>query len=347
MKPVTVPFFISHNGCPHTCVFCDQRAIAGADGSLPSAAQIVEKIEQWRSTAGERPLEVAFFGGTFTALPSVTQRELLMPLQVFREAGVLRAVRISTRPDAIDMQQMEILRTLGVATVELGVQSLDDSVLSASGRGHTAQDSLNAIRQLKDSGFVVGAQLMPGLPGDSPLLALDSLKQVIAAGVDFVRIYPVVVLRGTELARLFQAGIYQPLSLAQGIIIGKILLHYAMQKGVPVIRIGLQADQGLNEQSIVGGCWHPALGQLVRSALYADLLAEVVPDNSMVTIGCQSGRYSDVAGEKNSTLNLLAARGVTARITADGTLSTDQLTIETAGTRTMYSIITDLHYSIP
>ena len=206
MKPVTVPFFISHQGCPHTCVFCDQRTISGASGVLPTAEQIRDRIELWRGTAGDRPLEVAFFGGTFTALPDELQTSLLAPLQPLLENGTLTSVRISTRPDYIDDGRVVWLSHMGVRTIELGVQSLDDAVLAASGRGHTALESLHAINCIKKLGLRVGAQLMPGLPGDTPLSSLASLEQVIAAGADFLRIYPTVVLYGTELARRYAAG---------------------------------------------------------------------------------------------------------------------------------------------
>ena len=276
MKKVTVPFFISHQGCPHTCVFCDQRTISGASGVLPTSEQIRDRINLWSSTAGGRPLEVAFFGGTFTALPGEIQAELLAPLQPFLENGTLDSVRISTRPDSIDSGRVAWLKEMGVQTIELGVQSLDDAVLNASGRGHTAAESLNAIRCIKASGLQAGAQLMPGLPGDTPASSLAALEQVIAAGADFLRIYPAVVLKGTELARRYAAGEFMPLSFERGVSLCKILLQRAMQDGIPVIRIGLQADQGLDTDHLLAGCWHPALGQLVRSGLYLDLISRFV-----------------------------------------------------------------------
>ncbi|MFZ2948552.1 MAG: radical SAM protein, partial [Desulfuromonadaceae bacterium] len=237
MKPVTVPFFISHQGCPHTCVFCDQRTISGASGVLPTTEKIRARVDLWRSTAGGRPLEVAFFGGTFTALPEETQSELLAPLQSLLESGALAAVRISTRPDYIDSGRVAWLSEKGVRTIELGVQTTDDMVLSASGRGHSAADSLAAIRCIKNGGLQAGAQLMPGLPGDTPASSLASLEQVIAAGADFLRIYPAIVLRGTELARLYEAGEFVPLSLDRGVSLCALLLQRAMLAGIPVIRI--------------------------------------------------------------------------------------------------------------
>ena len=346
MKPVTVPFFISHQGCPHTCVFCDQRAISGANGTLPTAEQIVSRIDLWRSTAGNRPLEVAFFGGTFTALPEKIQLELLAPLKPLLGSGEIRSVRISTRPDYIDAGRVAWLAEKGVRTIELGVQSLDDTVLAASGRGHTAAASLAAISCIKDAGVTAGVQLMPGLPGDTATSSLRSLERAIAGGADFFRIYPTVVLRGTELADRYAAGEFTPLPLGRGISLCKLLLQRAMQAEIPVIRIGLQADHGLNDDSILAGCWHPALGQLVRSQLYADLVCRFVPPGRRITVFCRPERLSDVVGVRRGNVQRLADLGVQMSVAADATLKNEELAIQTEDSTDTYSVISDLHYSI-
>ncbi len=346
MKPVTVPFFISHQGCPHTCVFCDQRTISGANGTLPNVFQIRDKIDLWRSTAGERPLEVAFFGGTFTALPEDIQAELLAPLQPFLENGTVNSVRISTRPDCIDADHVAWLSERGVRTIELGVQSMDDAVLAASGRGHFAAASLNAIRIIKNAGLQAGAQLMPGLPKDTPLSSLASLEQVISAGADFLRIYPTVVIRGTELARRYTAGEFMPLSLERGVSLCKQLLQRAMQADIPVIRIGLQNEAGLNADSVLAGCRHPALGQLVRSQLYEDLICNFVSSGDHATVYSHPARLSDVVGTKRNNLRRQTERGVRMQVGVDDTLKKDELKVEMQDKCTIYSIVKDLHYSI-
>lgn len=346
MKPVTVPFFISHQGCPHTCVFCDQRAISGAKGTLPSAEQILARVDLWRSTAGGRPLEAAFFGGTFTALPERVQTELLAPLQPLLEAGTLGSVRISTRPDSVDAGTVARLSEMGVRTIELGVQSMDDAVLAASGRGHLAAESLAAIRCIKEGGLKAGAQLMPGLPGDTPASSFSSLEQVISAGADFLRIYPTVVLKGTELARRYAAGEFMPLSLERGVSLCKLLLQRAMRSGVPVIRIGLQADNALDVETVLAGCWHPALGQLVRSGLYADLLLRFVPPGHCVTVRCNPARLSDLVGVKRVNLLSQAERGVQLRVVPDANVNREELKVETEESTAIYSIVKDLYYSI-
>lgn len=328
------------------CAFCDQRTISGASGVLPTAEMIRAKIDLWRSTSVGRPLEAAFFGGTFTALPHEIQARLLMPLQPFLKDGTLQSIRISTRPDYIDVDHVTWLSSAGVRTIELGIQSMNDGVLTASGRGHSAADSLDAISCIKKTGLIVGAQLMPGLPGDTPASSLCSLEQVIAAGADFLRIYPTVVIAGTELARQYLAGTFSPLSLDRGVTLSKVLLHRAMQAGIPVVRIGLQADHGLDEEHILAGCWHPALGQLVRSQLYDDLLCRVAPSETCVKICCHPARLSDVVGMKQGNLLRQAERGVSIQVVSDAALAREELKVTTDKTTTIYSIIKDCNYSI-
>jgi histone acetyltransferase (RNA polymerase elongator complex component) len=349
VRKVTVPFFISHQGCPHTCVFCDQRVISGSSGEIPTAEEILAKIGVWRSTAGERPLEAAFFGGSFTALPAAVQDRLLQPLQGLLASGDITSVRISTRPDCIDDATVTRLAGQGVTVVELGVQSMDDGVLDLSLRGHSAADSEAAIRCIREGGLTVGAQLMPGLPGDTPAKSFQSLQRVIAAGADFLRFYPVIVLRGTELARRFQSGDYVPLTVDEGVQLCKVLLHEAMLAAVPVIRIGLQADAGLNKTTVLGGCWHPSLGRLTRSELYFDLLCRLLADapaGRPCTIRCHPSRISEVTGQGRINLTRLEDRVASAQVKGDESLAKVELVVDNLDHRFKGNIVTDLQYTI-
>lgn len=349
MNKVTVPFFISHQGCPHTCVFCDQRVISGSLGDIPTAENLLAKIGAWQQTAGDRPLEVAFFGGTFTALPVAVQDQLLQALQGLLASGEIRSVRISTRPDCIDDATVRRLAQQGVTTIELGVQSMDDGVLERSGRGHSSADSEAAIRCIKAGGLSTVAQLMPGLPGDTPTKSLHSLKKVIAAGADFLRFYPVIVLRGTELARRFQSGDYVPLTVEEGVQLCKVLLHESMRADVPVIRIGLQADTGLNESTVLGGCWHPSLGRLTRSELYFDLLCKMfsgIPAGQPGTILCHPARISEVTGQGWINLKRLEARVESALVKTDESLMKEELVVVGVNHCIKGNIVSDLQYTI-
>lgn len=349
MRKVTVPFFISHQGCSHTCVFCDQRAISGSSGEIPSSEDILAKIGIWQQTVGVRSLEVAYFGGSFTAMPVTVQDQLLQPLQGLLASGDITSVRISTRPDYIDGEIVARLARQGVATIELGVQSMDDGVLDQSVRGHCAADSEAAIRCIKAAGLSVGAQLMPGLPGDSPVKSFNSLKRVIAAGADFLRIYPVIVLRGTDLARRYQSGDYVPMSIDKGVQLCKVLLHESMKAAVPVIRIGLQADEGLNSTTVLGGCWHPSLGRLVRSELYFDLLCTLlsgIPADEPCTIRCHQSRISEVYGQGRINLVRLGHRVRSAKVTSDETLMKEELVVDSLNQSIKGNFVTDLQYRI-
>jgi histone acetyltransferase (RNA polymerase elongator complex component) len=349
VKKVTVPFFISHQGCTHACIFCDQRTITGFSGAIPSAEEILSKIATWHQTAGDRPLEVAFFGGSFTALPVEVQDHLLHPLQPLLASGDIMSVRVSTRPDCIDTAIVKRLAGLGVTTIELGVQSMDDEVLDRAVRGHSASDSEAAIRCIKAGGLAVGAQLMPGLPGDTPSKSFNTLQRVIAAGADFIRIYPVLVLRGTELARRFEAGEYVPMTVDEGVQLCKVLLHAAMRAGVPVIRIGLQADEGLNKDTVLGGCWHPSLGRLTRSELYFDLLCKLLADapaEMSCTIFCHPSRISEVTGQGRINLKRLGDLTASVQVKPDQGLAKEELRLDCSEQCNKGNIITDLQYTI-
>lgn len=349
MKRVTVPFFISHQGCPHTCIFCDQQIISGTIGQLPTSDEIIAKVQAWQRSAGSCSMEVAFFGGTFTALALDIQEQMLWPLQSLLAAGEIDSVRISTRPDCIAADHVGWLADRGVRTIELGVQSMDNSVLAAAGRGHDAASSDVAIRCIRDHGLSVGAQLMPGLPGDTPAISLRSLECVIAAGVDFVRIYPALVLRGTELARRFEVGEYSPLGLDEGITLCKVLLHTALKAGVDVIRIGLQDDEGLNSGSVLAGCQHPAFGQLVRSELYYDLLRQLasgLPNAASLSIHCHPSRVSDVIGQSRVNLKRLFEKGRALEVKTDISLLKEEVAIYYLDYHCKGHVVTDLQFNI-
>lgn len=294
-------------------------------------------------------MEVAFFGGTFTALALHIQEQLLTPLQPLLASGEIESIRISTRPDCIDTDHVAWLADRGVRTIELGVQSMDDTVLAAAGRGHDSAASAAAIFCIRTHGLSVGAQLMPGLPEDSPATSLRSLELVIAAGVDFVRIYPALVLHGTELARRFDDGEYSPLCLAEGVRLCKVLLHTALKAGIDVIRIGLQADQGLNSGSVLAGCQHPAFGQLVRSELYYDLLHKLslsLPDSEPFIIHCHPSRVSDVIGQARVNLIRLQGQGRVLEVKPDVSLTLEEVAIHHIKYSCKGHIITDLNFDI-
>ncbi len=350
MKPLIVPFFVSHQGCPHQCIFCDQVKIAG-NGNIPSAAELLGRIAAYRASGGGRPVEVAFYGGTFTGLPESTITRLLQPLQPLLARGEIRTIRVSTRPDAVDPAIAGYLGRMGVGTVELGVQSMDDHVLALAGRGHTAGHTVEACRILKEAGLAVGMQLMPGLPGDTPEKALASLHRVLELRPGFLRIYPALVIDGTGLAALHAAGGFTPLSLDEAVCLCKIMLHAALAAEVPVIRIGLQATAEMDSPgTVLAGPYHPAFRQLVEAELFYDLLRKLtadMPPAGKATVRCSPERISDVTGQKRRNLQrLLCERGVAVdRVMADNSLSPLDIVVESGRDIMKGNVVLHLDYA--
>jgi histone acetyltransferase (RNA polymerase elongator complex component) len=337
LKPVVIPFFIAHLGCPHRCVFCDQEKISGARGVLPTAEEMLGTVARYRASSPGREREVAFYGGTFTALPREDQSYLLGALQPLLASGDLSSLRLSTRPDAVDLETASFLKAMGVRTVELGVQSMNEEVLRLSGRGHSARDAELALRVLQEAGITVGVQLMPGLPGDSDQRSLDSLEHVLALRPSFLRIYPTLVLAGTELATLYGAGKFQPQSLEQAVSLCRRMLLAARRAGIPVIRLGLQPTAELESPGVLlAGPYHPAFGQLVESELYYDLmcvLATGIPQGSRVSFLAPAGRTSDLVGQGRRNLKRLAERFgiVVTKVKEDAGLAGSEITLQWSG----------------
>jgi histone acetyltransferase (RNA polymerase elongator complex component) len=284
MRQFIIPIFIPYSGCPFRCIFCNQERIAG-EGSGVDIEDIKKTVDTWLSqsdlknprykTAMDR--QIAFYGGTFTALPLEKQEAILSSVSRYLEDGVIDTVRVSTRPDRISPENLAMLKRYRVRTVELGVQSMDSRVLSLSERGYSADDVRNACSLLKRYGFHMGIQIMPGLPGDTWDSSLSTVDEVIKLRPDFVRIYPAVVIRDTGLADLYLSGSYKPLSLEDAVMLCKILLMKLEFNNIPVIRIGLQHAPSLVESGVIlGGPFHSALRQLVESEIAYDIMKNII-----------------------------------------------------------------------
>jgi len=265
-----IPFFIPHYGCPHQCVFCNQRNITGQNHPDDTSA-IPGKINRYLNTHDtSEPVEIAFYGGSFTALPLEVQQAYLENVRPFLRSGRVRNIRLSTRPDYISNRILKFLKEHLVTVIELGAQSMDDNVLVSSGRGHTSDDTMNAVEHLKELGFEVGLQLMPGLPGDTAKnFVKKTIDNVIAIKPGFVRLYPVLVIKGTPLENLYRNGYYQPLALDEAVDLcceAAVKLEHA---GIDVIRIGLQPTEELEKPgTILAGPFHPSFRQLVDSLIF-------------------------------------------------------------------------------
>ncbi len=280
LKPLIIPIFIPHQGCPHRCSFCNQTAIT-ADSAPVDLETSIERYLAYAS-AKRGPAQVAFYGGNFLGLDRLAVTTLLERLNPWLENGQIAGIRFSTRPDTITQERLGWIAPYPVDTIELGVQSMNDTVLHRTRRGHTAADTRHAVERLKNHSYQIGIQLMLGLPGDNAKSALDSAEEVTALAPDFVRIYPTLVLAGSPLANTYKAGDYTPLSLAEAVDQAKALVRRFHHYNIPVIRLGLQAADGLEDPAIVlAGPYHPAFGHIVYASLYRDaahaLLAQAAP----------------------------------------------------------------------
>ncbi len=267
-RECVIPVFVPHLGCPNDCVFCNQRRISGSL-SPATARDVQAAIEKAAAVAppqgGGRQL--AFYGGSFTAIPAAQQEELLGAAQPYLEAGAIDSLRLSTRPDAIDGEVLARLRRYGVETVELGAQSMSDRVLELSGRGHTARDVAEASGMVKAAGFKLILQMMTGLPGSDEESDVETARRIAALRPDGVRIYPTVIVRDTALYDLWRAGKYREHSVEDAVRACARILPVFETAGIPVIRLGLNPTEELSGGDAAEGAYHPALGELVRARI--------------------------------------------------------------------------------
>lgn len=321
------PLFLPHAGCPQRCCFCAQ-ALTGGE-ARPDPLDAARCLDAILPEQGEG--EIAFYGGSFTLLAESEQQRWLELGARFIAAGRIKALRLSTRPDAVSAVTAERLAGFGVATVELGCQSFDDAVLMQSGRGHAAAAAGRAVSNLHGQGIAVGLHLMPGLPGAGNDEALCSLAAALQLAPAFLRIHPTVVLRGTELERLYASGAYRPLELDAAVALCAAMLRRCRTAGVPVIRLGLLGNQELDEgEAVVAGPYHPAFGQLVRSRLWLERLLELA-ETGLRSFRIHPSDLADVFGHGRSNHAALLARDAT--LSFERTAEVPRESIESAGLR--------------
>lgn len=271
------PVFLPFAGCPYRCVFCAQDKQTGQDeADLESILHTLEMDLDEALALGRGPYELAYFGGTFTALPSPWPEAFLGLAMRYRERGLITHVRCSTRPDCVDEPSLALLRAQGLDMVELGIQSFDDDALKASGRGYTGDVARAACEEVKASGLALGVQFLPGLPGDRPGMFASDMRIAADLEPETARLYPCLVINGTPMVRMWERGEYEPWSLKRAKVELSEVLPVLWEKNVRIIRLGL-APEGTLEGNILAGPWHPAFGQSVRGmALLKILRAEIV-----------------------------------------------------------------------
>lgn len=272
-----IPIFIPHKGCPNDCVFCNQKAITArsADVSVQDVKNIIESYLPTLQGRKLQTIEAAFFGGSFTGIPIEEQSAFLKAAKAYKEKGLIHKIHMSTRPDYINEEILENLKAHDADIIELGVQSFDTDVLAAANRGHTPADIYRACRLIKDYGFELGIQLMIGLPGDSLQKCIFSANEAVAMRPAIARLYPTIVLRNTQLYKMYQAGSYAPLTAEEAVQITKAMYQILDDAGINIIRVGLKSTDLIREGGeIQGHTYHPAFRQLVEGEIAKEQLEE-------------------------------------------------------------------------
>ncbi len=314
-RHVNIPIFIPHEGCKNECVFCNQRTITGTAGG--SDRDIKSEIDIALSTIeDDAEVEIAFFGGSFTGIGIEKMTRLCDIAYEYVKLGRVQSIRLSTRPDYIDDEILTILKDRGVTHIELGIQSMSDSVLTVCKRGHTSEDTIAACQKILEHGFVLGGQMMIGLPSSLIDDEIMTAKAIVEMGASEARIYPTVVFYDTCLCDMAKSGIYSPLSLDEAV--KRCVQVYDIFKSahVNVLRIGLQQSENLDDGSkVYGGANHPSVGELVKGEYYYNLLCEREKEieglscgkSSRLIIYCDKRNVSIVAGQnKNNKIRLLS-----------------------------------------
>ncbi len=326
VKHSNISIFVPHIGCPNMCSFCNQRHITGINRA-PQSVDVEKAVEIASKSKNYNPdtTEIAFFGGSFTAINRNYMTELLKTAYEFVKSGVVSGIRISTRPDAIDEEILKILKQYGVVAIELGAQSLDDTVLKMNNRGHTAFDVKNASFLIKQSGFSLGLQMMTGLYGDSDETALKTAENIISLKPDTVRIYPTIVLKDTDLGALYLDGCYKPQTLENAVKLSSELLQMFYDADIKVIRLGLHT---IEKDAYLAGPWHPAFSELCQSRLYFDKVTSLLKEKGDYTVFVNKSSVSKMTGQKKSNIKLLYDLGYKCKIKTDNSLKDYQVRVE-------------------
>ncbi len=318
MKQTNISIFIPHIGCPHKCSFCDQKCISG-EVKAPDAAEVTALLDSQAEHLRERAIcaEIAFFGGSFTAVPRGYMISLLEAAEgcIKKYPDVYVGIRCSTRPDCISEEIISVLKKYCVTAVELGAQSMSDEVLSANDRGHSAQDVHSASELIKKAGISLGLQMMTGLYRDSDDAVMHTMREFIAISPDTVRIYPTVILKGTRLGELYESGEYESFSFEHTVELCAVLLREFEAAGISVIRMGLHASTDV-EHNMLGGVYHPSFREICESRLFLQEMEQrlsTLPKGDYVIL-TDKRNISKATGQKRCNIQRLCELGYCVKI---------------------------------
>lgn len=310
-----IPIFVPHLGCPNNCTFCNQKSISGQMKNV-TKEEVKETIESFLKSFKNEEIEkeIAFFGGSFTGIETIIQEELLSVAYEYVKNGIVGGIRVSTRPDYIDKERLKLLKKYGVKTIELGVQSTNDYILKKCKRGHTYEDVKKASKLIRRYGFTLGHQMMIGLPESTRLDELNTAKDLAKLKPKIIRLYPVLVIKNTELEEEYKRGEYEPVTLNQAVETCKELLYFFEKKKIKVIRMGLQNTDLISnpenvESEVAGGPYHEAFGQLVEDSIWYDkIFNEIKKFNTKVIeaeIEVNPVNVNNVIGHKKRNIEKL------------------------------------------
>ena len=322
VRHYNIPIFIPELACPHQCVFCNQEKISGTD-EAPKPEEISEIIDTWLSTidADNSHVEVAFFGGSFTGIPIELQEEYLKRVQPFIAENKVKGIRLSTRPDYISQDILDLLKKYGVTSIELGAQSLDEQVLKMAGRGHSIEDVEIAAKLINKNGFELGLQMMLGLPFDTKEKSIYTAKKIISLNANTTRIYPTLVIDGTALGKQYKEGTYKALSLDDAVDWTKDIIMLFEDANITVLRTGLHPSEEFeDDKSLLAGPYHPSFKEMVMTEVWMDKLSTIKSDIKNMRIFVNPSQVNFAVGYKAKNKNKLLKRFNTVKVFGDSTL---------------------------
>ncbi len=326
IKHANISIFVPHIGCPNKCSFCNQRYITGTF-KAPRVSDVKSAIRTAKKSPKYNPevTEIAFFGGSFTAINRNYMLDLLKTASEAVEKGDAKGIRISTRPDAIDDEILTLLKEHNVTAIELGAQSLDNRVLRMNNRGHSVSDVVKASKLIKDYGFELGLQIMTGLYCDNDETVLKTAEKVIEIKPDTIRIYPTIVLKDTYLAALYSDNKYKPQTLENAVNLASTLFSMFTNAGIRVIRLGLHSIEG---EAFIAGPWHPAFSELCQSRIMLNNALSLLKEKGNYIIYVNKSDVSKMSGQKRSNLLYLQNKGFNCKVKVSNSLKELEIKIE-------------------
>ena len=330
MKHSNIPIFIPELACPHQCIFCNQAKISGQQ-VIPQPEDIPSIVDTYLNTMNDgREVEIAFFGGSFTGIPLDLQEQYLQKAYKYLQEGKICGIRLSTRPDYINPRVIDLLKRYGVTTIELGAQSTNDDVLMASGRGHKSDAIRQAADMIHSAGFHLGLQMMIGLPHDTYERSRQTVEDIISLGADNTRIYPTLVIKGTQLAKLYELGRYTPLDLDTAVDWAKDFYLRFESAGINILRVGLHASEELtHEKSLLAGPYHKSFKELMMTKIWAEILNKELNgiSNKEIRLEVNPSQINFVWGYAGQNKKIFEEKGLTVKLQGDSSLSKYEMKI--------------------